>query len=37
MIKIEQISKSFKDTQVLQGISFEINKGDFGGFVVHCG
>lgn len=29
MIKIEQISKSFKDTQVLHGISFEINKGDF--------
>ena len=29
MIKVDQISKSFKDTQVLQGISFEINKGDF--------
>jgi len=29
MIKVEQISKSFKDTQVLQGISFEIKKGDF--------
>ena len=29
MIKVEQISKSFKDTQVLQGISFEIIKGDF--------
>ena len=29
MIKIEQISKSFKDTKVLNNISFEINKGDF--------
>ena len=29
MIKVEQISKSSKDTQVLQGISFEIKKGDF--------
>lgn len=29
MIKVEAISKSFKDTQVLQGISFEIKKGDF--------
>jgi putative ABC transport system ATP-binding protein len=29
MIKIEQISKSFKDTQVLHNISFEIKKGDF--------
>ncbi|MDF2511993.1 MAG: transporter ATP-binding protein [Herbinix sp.] len=29
MIKIEQISKSFKDTKVLKNISFEIKKGDF--------
>lgn len=29
MIKVEAISKSFKDTQVLQCISFEIKKGDF--------
>ncbi len=29
MIKVEKISKSFKDTQVLQGISFDIEKGDF--------
>jgi len=29
MIKIEQISKSFKDTKVLNDISFEIKKGDF--------
>ena len=29
MIKVEQISKSFKDTHVLQDISFEIKKGDF--------
>ena len=29
MIKVEKISKSFKDTQVLYDISFEINKGDF--------
>ncbi len=29
MIKIEQISKSFKDTKVLNNISFEIEKGDF--------
>lgn len=29
MIKVEQISKSFKDTQVLHSISFEIKKGDF--------
>jgi putative ABC transport system ATP-binding protein len=29
MIKVEQISKSFKDTKVLQDISFEIKKGDF--------
>lgn len=29
MIKVEQINKSFKDTKVLQDISFEINKGDF--------
>ncbi len=29
MIKIEQISKSFKQTQVLRDISFEIKKGDF--------
>ncbi|MDF2987217.1 MAG: transporter ATP-binding protein [Eubacterium sp.] len=29
MIKIEQISKSFKDTKVLNNISFEIKKGDF--------
>jgi putative ABC transport system ATP-binding protein len=29
MIKVEQISKSFKDTKVLHDISFEIIKGDF--------
>ncbi len=29
MIRVEQISKSFKDTQVLHDISFEIEKGDF--------
>lgn len=29
MIKIEKISKSFKDTKVLNNISFEIKKGDF--------
>lgn len=29
MIKIEQIAKSFKDTKVLNNISFEIKKGDF--------
>ncbi len=29
MIKVEQISKSFKDTQILHDISFEIKKGDF--------
>jgi len=29
MIKIEQISKSFKNTKVLNDISFEIEKGDF--------
>ena len=29
MIKVEEIRKSFKDTQVLQDISFEIKKGDF--------
>jgi putative ABC transport system ATP-binding protein len=29
MIKVENISKSFKDTKVLQEISFDINKGDF--------
>jgi len=29
MIKIENISKSFKHTQVLHDISFEIKKGDF--------
>ncbi len=29
MINIEKISKSFKDTKVLQDISFEIKKGDF--------
>ena len=29
MIKIEKISKSFKDTNALQDISFEIEKGDF--------
>ncbi|HNX63835.1 MAG TPA: ABC transporter ATP-binding protein [Oscillospiraceae bacterium] len=29
MIKIEQISKSFKDTKVLNNISFEIKKEDF--------
>ena len=29
MIKVEQISKSFKDTKVLHDISFEIKKEDF--------
>ncbi len=29
MIKIENVSKSFKDTKVLQDISFDINSGDF--------
>lgn len=29
MIKVEQISKSFKEVQVLKDISFEITKGDF--------
>ena len=29
MIKVEQISKSFKDTHILHDISFEIKKGDF--------
>ena len=29
MIKIEQISKSFQDTKVLNDISYEIKKGDF--------
>lgn len=29
MIKVEQISKSFKDTPVLHKISFEIDKGEF--------
>ena len=29
MIKVEKISKSFKDTKVLQEISFDINRGDF--------
>lgn len=29
MIKVEQISKSFKNTKVLNHISFEIKKGDF--------
>lgn len=29
MIKIEQVSKSFNDTQVLNDISFEINREDF--------
>lgn len=29
MIKIEQISKSFEDSQILHNISFDIKKGDF--------
>ncbi|MFT4146987.1 MAG: ABC transporter ATP-binding protein [Mobilitalea sp.] len=29
MIKVEQISKSFQDTKVLNKISFDIRKGDF--------
>ena len=29
MIKVEKISKSFKNTQILNEISFEIKKGDF--------
>lgn len=29
MIKIENISKSFKDVKVLQDVNFEIRKGDF--------
>ncbi|MBC3804303.1 ATP-binding cassette domain-containing protein [Acetobacterium fimetarium] len=31
MITVEQISKSFKDTPILNNVSFEINKGDFVG------
>lgn len=33
MIKVEQMSKSFKDTLVLNEISFEIKKGDFVGIM----
>ena len=29
MIKVEQISKSFKNTQILHNISFELKRGDF--------
>jgi putative ABC transport system ATP-binding protein len=29
MIKVEQLSKSFKDTHILHDISFEIKRGDF--------
>jgi putative ABC transport system ATP-binding protein len=29
MIKVDRISKSFKDTKVLQEVSFDINRGDF--------
>lgn len=29
MIKVEKVSKSFRDTKVLNDISFEISKGDF--------
>lgn len=29
MIKVEKISKSFKDTKVLHEVSFDINRGDF--------
>ncbi|MDF2617315.1 MAG: hypothetical protein K0Q47_1972 [Sedimentibacter sp.] len=29
MIKVENLSKSFKNTEVLHNISFEIKKGDF--------
>jgi putative ABC transport system ATP-binding protein len=29
MIKIDNLCKSFKDTKVLENISFEINRGDF--------
>lgn len=29
MIKVEQISKAFKDTHILHDISFEIKRGDF--------
>ena len=29
MIKVEKINKSFKDTQVLRDVSFDINRGDF--------
>ncbi|MDF2908976.1 MAG: antimicrobial peptide transport system ATP-binding protein [Herbinix sp.] len=29
MIKVEQISKTFKDTKVLNDVSFEIKKGEF--------
>jgi len=29
MIKVEQINKSFKDTKILQDITFEIKKGEF--------
>lgn len=33
MIKVEHISKSFKDTQVLRDISFEIKKSEFVGIM----
>ena len=29
MIRVEQVSKLFRDTQVLHDISFEVKKGDF--------
>ncbi|MFA5527754.1 MAG: ABC transporter ATP-binding protein [Peptostreptococcales bacterium] len=29
MIRVEEISKSFKDTKVLHEVSFDINRGDF--------
>jgi len=29
MIKVDKVSKSFKDTKVLQDVSFDINRGDF--------
>ncbi len=29
MIKVEKVSKSFKDAKILQNITFEINRGDF--------
>ena len=37
MIKVDKISKSFKDTKVLQDVSFDINRGDFVAIMGHSG